>query len=62
MTRLAEQGRVAGLAIHLTPEQARNIRAHAWAYVFRCHEMKKAARPGSPDDAEGNRIAKGGAM
>ena len=49
-------------ATGLTPEEARDIRARAWMFIFRCHEMKKAARPGSPDDAEGTRIAKGGAM
>ena len=33
----------------ITPEQARDIRAHAWVFIFRCHEMKKATRPGGPD-------------
>ena len=28
----------------------------------RAEEMKKAARPGSPDDGESTRIPKGGAM
>ena len=36
----------------LTPEETRNIRARAWAFVFDCHEKKKATRPGGPDDAE----------
>ena len=38
--------------VGITSEQARDIRAHAWAFIFRCHELKKAARPGSPDDGE----------
>ena len=41
----------------IAPEQARDARARAWAYVFRRHELKKAARPGSPDDGEGSKNA-----
>jgi hypothetical protein len=33
----------------LTPEQARDVRARAWAFVFACLERKKATRPGAPD-------------
>ena len=35
-----------------TPDQARDARARAWAFVFDCHAKKKATRPGGPDDAE----------
>ena len=41
----------------MAPEQARDARARAWAYVFRRHEMKKATRPGSPDDGEESKNA-----
>ena len=37
----------------ITPEQARDIRARAWAYAFECFNCrngKEAARPGGPDD------------
>jgi hypothetical protein len=34
----------------ISPEQARDARARAWAFVFDCYTRKKAARPGSPDD------------
>jgi hypothetical protein len=36
----------------LTPEQARDARARAWAFVFDCFYKKKATCPGGPDDAE----------
>jgi hypothetical protein len=36
----------------ITAEQARDIRARAWRFVFDCYERKKAARPGGPDDAK----------
>ena len=28
---------------YLTPEQARDMRARAWVYVFSCYEAKKKA-------------------
>jgi hypothetical protein len=37
----------------LSPEQTRDARARAWAYVFDCFNRrngKEAARPGGPDD------------
>ena len=33
----------------ITPEQARDARACAWAFIFDCHAKKKAARPGDLD-------------
>ena len=39
----------------LTSEQARDVRARAWSYVFECfnhHTKKKAAPAGGPDDAK----------
>ena len=30
-------------AAGITPEQARDIRARVWAFVFDCHAKKKAA-------------------
>ena len=40
----------------ITPEQARDARARAWAFVFQCWQAKKGAHPGAPDDAkEGSR-------
>jgi hypothetical protein len=39
-----------------TPEQARDARARAWAYVFRCHESKNpAAGPSVRGDNDGTR-------
>ena len=38
--------------LDVTSEQARDIRACAWAYIFDCHAKKKATRPGGHDDAE----------
>jgi hypothetical protein len=38
----------------LTSEQARDVRARAWSYVFECfnrHTKKKAAPASGPDDA-----------
>jgi hypothetical protein len=29
------------LSPNITPEQARDDRAHAWAFVFRCYDSKK---------------------
>jgi hypothetical protein len=40
-----------------TPEQTRDARARAWAFVFECYAKKKAARLGSPDDGEESRNA-----
>jgi hypothetical protein len=40
----------------ITSEEACDIRAHAWSYVFACferHQSKEVARPGDPDDAKG---------
>ena len=35
-----------------TPEQARDARAHAWTFVFRCwHEKEKPAPSSRPEDA-----------
>lgn len=40
----------------ITADQARDIRARSWAFVFRCWEEKqRAARPGDPDDAKGSK-------
>lgn len=36
-----------------TPDQARNTRALAWAFVFNCYARKKAAPTSRPDDAKG---------
>ncbi len=36
----------------MTPQEARDVRARAWHFVFDCYAKKKAARPGGPDDAE----------
>ncbi len=30
-------------------ENARDARARAWMYVFKCYTKKKATRPGGPD-------------
>ena len=38
--------------INTTPDQARDIRARAWAFVFDCHEKKEAAPESRPEDAE----------
>ncbi len=37
----------------LTPEEARNVRARVWGYVFECYARKKAAHPSGPDDRKG---------
>lgn len=38
----------------LSPDQTRDVRARAWAFVFDCREAKKkGTRPGAPDDAKG---------
>jgi hypothetical protein len=45
----------------LSPEQARDARARAWAYVFVCFNRrngKEAAHPGSPDDARKDKDAR----
>jgi hypothetical protein len=50
------------------PEAELDALASVFRFVLDCGDahradaMKKATRPGSPDDAEGTRIAKGGAM
>jgi hypothetical protein len=45
-------------SVSITPEQARDARARAWAYIFDCHAKKKTARPGGPDDTtKGFRIS-----
>jgi hypothetical protein len=36
----------------ISPEQACDARARAWAFGFDSYEKKKATRPGGPDDAE----------
>jgi hypothetical protein len=36
----------------ITAEQAHDIRARAWRFVFDCYKRKKAAHPGGPDDAK----------
>ena len=42
----------------VTPEQARDIRARAWSFAFRCwQEKKEATRPGGPDDVRKDRDA-----
>jgi len=39
--------------INTTPDQARGIRARAWAFVFDCHSRKEAAPESRrPEDAE----------
>ena len=42
---------------YATPEQAREARARAWAFVFECYAKKKGARPGAPDDGEESKNA-----
>jgi hypothetical protein len=38
----------------ITPEQARDVRARAWRFVFDSYEQKKAAdEPGSENDTKG---------
>jgi hypothetical protein len=35
------------------PEQARDARARAWAFVFQCwQEKQRTAKPSDPDDLE----------
>ena len=36
----------------LSPEQARDIRARAWAYVFDCYFKKKAGVPSTGGDGK----------
>jgi hypothetical protein len=36
-----------------TPEQARDARARAWAFIFSCHAKRKAAEAGGRDEAKG---------
>lgn len=40
---------------NLMPEQARDARARAWAFVFQCWEEKQKGRPttSGPDSAKG---------
>jgi hypothetical protein len=40
-------------ATGLTPEQARDARARAWAFVFKCWQEKQRSRPttSGPDNA-----------
>ena len=46
-----------------SPETERDVLAYVYAFVLRCgevrraEEMKKAARPGSPDDGEESKNA-----
>lgn len=37
----------------LTPKQARDERARAWAFVFECHAKKKAGVTSTGDDMRG---------
>ena len=44
--------------INTTPDQARDIRARAWAFVFECHSAKKNAADVTStggEDAKGSR-------
>src|SRR5215211_7623611 len=36
----------------IVTNQARDLRASAWRFIFDCYAKKKATRPGGPDDAE----------
>lgn len=36
----------------VTPEEARTLRACAWAYIFDCHAKKKGGPETAPEDAE----------
>jgi hypothetical protein len=41
-------------AAGLTPKQAHDARARAWAFVFQCWQERQKAAPASrPNDAEG---------
>ncbi len=35
----------------ITPEQARDLRARAWQFVFQCHDAKKKGGPETAPDA-----------
>ena len=37
-------------APRLTPDEARDARARAWAFIFDCYAKKKAAPESRPDD------------
>jgi hypothetical protein len=41
----------------ISAEQARDARARAWGYVFRCHANKEAANRGGRDDVRKDRHA-----
>ena len=36
----------------IVSDQAHDLRASAWRFIFDCYAMKKATRTGGPDDAE----------
>ncbi len=38
----------------ITPEEARNVRARVWRYVFECYARQKAAPPSGPNDPKGD--------
>lgn len=38
----------------ITPEQARDVRARAWRYIFDCHAKKKAGATHAGDEAKGS--------
>jgi hypothetical protein len=42
----------------VSPEQTREVRARAWAFVFRCYEAKKnpATGPSGRGDPDGTKI------
>jgi len=43
----------------ITPEQARDARARAWAYVFRCWQEKQKAAEPAPEPDGRNDVRKG---
>jgi hypothetical protein len=40
----------------ISPQQDRDIRARAWAFVFECYHKKEATRPGGPNDAKESEV------
>ena len=50
----AEVGIVAGPTPGITPEQARDARARAWAFTFDCYAKKTARTRGGEDAMKGS--------
>jgi hypothetical protein len=42
---------------HLTPEQARDVRARAWAFVFQCWQEKQMTTETAPEPDNSNDAA-----